>query len=284
MYVISFLSNNTNSTIMNLARVSYLTVLLLMGCKINACELVMGYRLNERLPLIEAYPSNRGLYFELYAGAAQKIGCTLRVVREPKKRLLRKLQTGEIDFYPGFTFSQERANYAYYFENGLTHRYGMISRNDEADVYQISELKNRVMLVAQGGPTHQAERYGVIIRYVENLSLAKAAKIIEKRQADFYVYNAPSIDYFLKYHPTKTLKKHPCCGDTLPMYLGFSKQSTHYQSKANLLFKPGEAISPTNYPESLEEQSVAYKLRNAIATMLEEGEITALYKRYYGSN
>ena len=249
-----------------------------------SCELKMGYRLNERLPLIEAYPSNRGLYYELYSRAAAKIGCTLKVVRQPKKRLLKKLHTGEIDFYPGFTFNDERAEYVFYFANGLEHSYGLLSRANEANIYAISELKGRVLLVAQGGPTHDAEKFGATIRYVENLSLPAAAKILEKQQADFYIYNAPSIDYFLKYHPSKALKKHPCCGDKLPMYLGFSKHSQFYSSIKNQNFDTTQPRSPDNYPVVLSEDSVAFKLQQTIATMAKQGEIATLYQQYYGGN
>jgi len=65
----------------------------------------MGYRSNERLPLINKEPFNEGLYQHLYSLAAEKINCQLKVVRGPKKRILKKLKLGKIDFYPGFNFN-----------------------------------------------------------------------------------------------------------------------------------------------------------------------------------
>lgn len=78
----------------------------------------MGYRLNERLPLINAAPNNEGLYKELFSTALEKINCKLVIVREPKRRIIKKLKNGNLDFYPGFTFSKERSNYVFFFENG----------------------------------------------------------------------------------------------------------------------------------------------------------------------
>ena len=80
---------------------------LLFSQNLFACELVMGYRTNARLPLIAAAPDNRGVYNKIYATAAQQIGCSLRIVRKPKKRILKDLQDGLIDFYPGFDFTPE---------------------------------------------------------------------------------------------------------------------------------------------------------------------------------
>lgn len=67
-----------------------------------SCTLTMGYRTNERPPLIASAPDNSGLYLEFYQHVTEKLGCQLKVVRGPKKRILKKLYDGEIDFYPGF--------------------------------------------------------------------------------------------------------------------------------------------------------------------------------------
>jgi len=80
----------------------------------SACQITMGYRTNERAPLIAKAPNNQGLYFDLFSLAAKKVGCQLQVVRKPKKRILKMMRNGEVDFYPGFNFSLKRAKNSFF--------------------------------------------------------------------------------------------------------------------------------------------------------------------------
>src|SRR5512134_3732230 len=83
------------------------------------CTLTMGFKPDAKLPFIAAAPDNAGLYLDLYTRAAERLGCKLAVVREPKRRIHQWMQEGRVDFYPGMKYSPERAQFALFIENGL---------------------------------------------------------------------------------------------------------------------------------------------------------------------
>ena len=118
----------------------------------KSCSLTMGYRTNERLPLIAKAPDNNGLYLSLYRQVAMRIGCEFEVIRGPKKRILKQLQDGEVDFYPGFTFNEERSQFAFYIENGLPGGDVGISRSSFINVSQLTDLEGHTVLQALGSP------------------------------------------------------------------------------------------------------------------------------------
>lgn len=75
-------------------------------------EIKMVYKEGGKLPLIAKMPDNTGAYMELFSKAAKKIGCKIVISRMPKKRLHQKLGTGDLDFYPGASFSKKRSIFA----------------------------------------------------------------------------------------------------------------------------------------------------------------------------
>lgn len=242
----------------------------------------MGYRYSERLPLIDRAPNNDGLYFDLYTQAAKSIGCELSVIRAPKKRLLKMMQTGDLDFYPGFTFNERRANYTFYIENGLDNKFVAISNITKPDINHVSELRDQIVLISQGGPSHNAEKYGAILRPVENLSLPEAFSLIQKEKADFYIYNKHSVDYYLQQTPSTKIKLHPCCGEIIPMYLGFSLKSNYIKVNTNPHYSPQEKIAVDNFPHILSKTSKAYQLAMSLQELKKAGVINRLYAKYYG--
>jgi len=232
----------------------------------------MGYRLSERLPLIESAPSNDGLYKDLFTLAAQKLNCKLAILREPKKRLLKKLQVGKLDFYPGFTFTQERSRYTAFIENGLENEVVAISRASQSLITNINSMKSKVLLVAQGGPDYGGENAGARLREVENLTISQAIDYILKGKADFYIYPKASIEYHLKHHPNPQIKRHECCSIAKPMYLGFSLYSKYYIAKD---------LKLTGMNQTPASHSKAFQLQQAIKELKADGTISRLYKKYY---
>lgn len=245
------------------------------------CEMTMGYRLNQRPPLIAEFPDNSGLYVDLYRQALAKINCKLHILREPKQRLMQKLKSGELDFYPGATFTTERANFLYFIKNGLSDSYIALSAPNTPAMDSMYALRERILLVPHGGPRHNAEFYGAIIRKIEDLDIGQAIELLKKGKGDYFIYNGESIRYFLKLHP-QDITLRPCCGNPRPMYLGFSKQSKHIQLLNNPVYVLEQPISITNYPERLDPNSNARKLELALQSMIESGEVSALYQQYYG--
>ena len=245
-----------------------------------SCEMKMGYRLNQRPPLITEYPENSGLYIDLYTQALKKINCKLTVIREPKNRLMHKLDIGEMDFYPGSTFTAERAAFLFFIKNGLSDSYLALSAPNSPPMDTMYELRDRILLVPKGGPQHNAQYYGAIIRTIEDLDIGQAISLLKKGKGDYFIYNGESILYFLKLNPEKIIMR-PCCGNPRPMYLGFSKKSHHIKLLKNPSYIQEKPISIANYPDILDPSSNAKKFELALQSMIENGEVNTLYEKYY---
>jgi len=250
---------------MKFSSVRLFTVLLLLAYASTsvACEFTMGYRTSERLPLIQEAPNNTGLYEDLYKAALTKIGCSLKVIRAPKKRIMKMLIDGELDFYPGLGFSEARAKHIYFFENGLTSQSVILTRKDKAIINSLKDLKNSVLIRAHGAnTTHFDNDLNIAIRYVHDLSIAQAVDAIENNKADFFIYNSYALKFYLKQFPNDKVKLHSCCGDALSMLVGFSKQSPHVKAIA------GDTSRMTSF-------------KNALAEISESGELAHLFNNYY---
>ncbi len=246
------------------------------------CTLTMGYRSNERLPLIAKAPSNEGLYKELYTLAAQKIGCVLKIRRAPKKRILRSLKSGAIDFYPGFNYTDERAQFVFYIKNGLPGGDIGISRTEMPQVFHLQQLQGYTLLQALGAAELAQDIPGVYVHKVSEMSVDHAIKLIRLKRGDFYIYNKSTIDYYIKTKNIKDIKIHEhCCGGVQPLYLAFSRNSVYFWSKKNPHFNPNKATSPDNLPDRLDESSLAYRFQQALGVLKASGETDRLYRKYY---
>ncbi|MBF0369438.1 MAG: transporter substrate-binding domain-containing protein [Magnetococcales bacterium] len=260
----------------------FLSALVLFQNMAAACTLTMGYRTNERLPLIGKHPDASGLYSDLYRKAAEKVGCSLEVVRQPKKVVLKMLKDGRIDFYPGFNFTEKRAVYTFYIENGLPGGDIGVSHADLAEVTDLSQLQGKTMISALGAPDFLQGVTGVRLKQLPELTTKKALFLLQKKRGDFYIYNRSSIHYLLKTEQFSGLKTHPnCCGGQKPLYLGFSKNSPHFAGSANPDFDPTQAMTAVNYPVILEKESLAYQFQQALKEMALSGWTEQLYAQYY---
>lgn len=249
-----------------------------------ANKLVMGYREDERKPLIEKKGDNSGLYMELYSLAAKKIGYELEIIRKPKKRILLEMKQGKIDFYPGFTFTVPRSKDVYFIENGLPGGDVGISLKDFPEVKSFNDLSGKKVLVATGGPneTRLSSIDHIRLHRVPRLSINKAISLIVLKRDDFYIYNKSSINYYIKMNEIDYLKVHEnCCGGFKPMYLGFSKNSPKFKEIKNPNYDDSKNLSIGNLPTKLDTESVAYKFYNALMEMKNDGTTERLYNKYY---
>lgn len=257
-----------------------LIVAMLFALPSQACELTMGYRTNARAPLIAEAPDNQGLYLDLYSAAAQQIGCSLSIMRAPKKRILRGLREGSIDFYPALNFTEDRARYIHYIENGLPGGDIGISHKNLDEVTELHQLKGKRLVKAIGSPNFVEGIAGIQIIEKPELPTAKAIDLIDKERVDFYIYNRDSILYELKLKRPDNIHIHlECCGGTKPLYLGFSKYSPHFKGKANPSFK-SERASAIHQADLL-ENSIALQFARALADMKESFKTKAIYAFYY---
>lgn len=247
-----------------------------------SCVIKMGYRTNERAPLIAKAPDNAGLYQDLYAKAAEKIGCTLEVKRDPKKRIIHFLEEGQIDFYPGFNFTEKRAKIARYFDNGLPGGDVGLSHGDVPQITELAQLSGRTLLSAKGSPDFLNGIDGVKVHSVRELTLDKAVKLLQMKRADVYIYNKATVEFYLKSKGIKDLVVHPdCCGGIKPLYLGFSRKSPNLTEIPNPDYDAAKPMTPGNFPTLASPDSVAYKFGQALLEMKNSGETDKIYNQYY---
>ncbi|MCE0555522.1 transporter substrate-binding domain-containing protein [Motilimonas sp. E26] len=260
-----------------------LLYLFLISSAASACDLTMGYRTTSRLPNIQAAPNNNGLYLDLYSEAAKRINCTLKVVRAPKNRIIRGIKMGNIDFYPGYTFEEQRTEYAYFIPNGLPAKPIGLSRIEMPEVHSYEDLQGKTLLVALGGVMADAKKYGISLRTPAELSFPKAIQFILDKNADFFK-DEVGLAYYVKDHPRKNeLRLHTdCCGPLTEFTLGFSKTSPYYKEIKNPAYNENEALSPHNFPVTLHPHSIAYQFQQALQQLQAEDFTGKLYKQYYG--
>ena len=251
----------------------------------DACVITMGYRTSERLPFIGDEPNNTGFYHDLYQAAADKIGCKLNVVRAPKLRILRDLKLGNIDFYPGLNFTEDRAKYAHFIPNGLSERAIGISRAGAADIRSIEQLVNNKMtlLIAPGSYDFGGLPDKIQVRKPPELNVSKALDYLLTNQGDFFIYDQTTLHYYLNDRdPTQFKLHYNCCQLPHEMYLGFSKKSRHYRGRHNPNYRAENPISPDNSPTVLAPDSKAFQFAKALAAMDSQGETQRLYSKYFG--
>ncbi len=253
------------------------------------CVLKMGYKDGEKRPLIGDRGDNSGVYLDLYTMAAKQIGCELVVYRSSKKRLLKRLQQGLLDFYPGAVFSLQRASYMQYIKNGLmTAEYGLTPLN-YPDIQSYSRVQSLGLIWLQElGSAKQeiSELLQVKTQQTTNVTIDKVMRYFETRGVNFYVVDKARIDqftfrrpdYFLEYNGLQLHKN--CCGGIQPMYLAFSKKSAHLQLQDNPNFDSATAVSSSNQPQDLKRTSIVYDFAQALAKLAREGVTEKLYQKY----
>ncbi len=246
--------------------------------------IVMGYRITIRAPLINKAPESSGLYKDLFKEAARRINCRLQIVRNPKMRVLNKMKTGAIDFYPGFNFTIKRSKTIFYIENGLPGGDIGISSPALPEITDLRQLKGKTLLVALGGADHLHNTTGVHQGSVPDLSIEKAVKLIKLGRFHFYIYNKSSLEYYLKLNKPGDIKvHHNCCGGIKPMYLGFSRKSKHIKEENNPDYDSTKEVSINNFPTRLAPDCLASRLEKALKQMKESGFTDKLYNKYYSS-
>lgn len=244
----------------------------------------MAYRTTEKLPLIKAAPDNSGLYFDLYTEAARRIGYTLEVVRKPKKRILIDLKRGEIDFYPGFLFSEERSQYIYFINTGITEQNVAVTLDTAEDITSFEDLNGKVYLESLGNVNYleHIDKRGFTVIEVPEADIVRIIDLLQLGRGDLFIYQLSSVLYTLKMNNITNIKIHKgLLPDVFNLPLGFSQQSSHFESVKNELYDSERKISIDNFPVTLSTECAAYKFQQALQDMYEDGFTKMLYDSYY---
>lgn len=245
------------------------------------CIITMGYKSKIKEPYI--LKDNSGLYQDLYKKAANDIGCELKIVREPKKRVLRNIQFGNIDFYPGFNFSEKRAKIVHYIKNGLPKGFTAVTRADTINLEYKNDIKKQNLInVTELGGADLLKDLKLRTITVSELNLKKAISMIQRKRADIFIYNKAQIDFYIKKYKPKNITTHSnLYKHQESLYLGFSKKSKYIKEIINPKFNKNKKITLKNHPFILDNNSVAYKFQESLKKLKKDGYTDMLYKKYF---
>lgn len=247
-------------------------------------ELIMGYRTNERLPYIDD-TTNNGIYLELYSEACRRIGATLKIVRLPKVRVNKAVENGSIDFYPGYTFTHEREQFALFLPNGLSERHLIINRLDQPPIKSYKELAGKTEIRSLGNPSYLPESIQNQVKSTDlgELGIERALRIVEAGRIDFFIYDETTLRYYWPAMATSKLRLNDSLDTPAPMYAGWSKKSPHYKTIKNTSYQSTKSLSPENQPDKLDPQSLAGKLEATLKAMSQSGETQAIVNKHINS-
>jgi hypothetical protein len=231
-------------------------------------------------------PDNRGAFADIYTHAANAIGCTLKIVRYSKRRVHKLLQRGSVDFYPGASYSIERAKYLHFSEIGLmSAEYGLTPLN-VVDIQHYKQVKalNLIWLMELGSSKREiADRLDIKVDQTQNLTIEKLIRYFETRDANFYVIDKELIDLFVLNKPPGYLKSlglklhKKCCGGVMPMYAGISKKSKHFINSNVSELDFSKDASKVNQTSAMHHSNVLHLLIKELRRMQREGLTEKIY-------
>lgn len=249
--------------------------------------ILMGFKDESKLPLIGNVDDNTGVFQELFSKSAEMIGYRLKIVRMPKKRLYLKLKTGEIDFYPSSSFSEERATYLAFLKNGLETKEVLITRPNISNVRHFSDLFGIMLADLGGSKSNFSDKYqDITVLEVSSLSFEQAVDILQRARADFYIADIEEVENYRKSMGLTNFKDigltvhYDFFGDMMPMYMGFSMNSPLVRVTDNPRYQNDQPMDYENTATIISEDCIAYQFFKALMQLKENGETQKLYDSY----
>lgn len=262
----------------------FLLGIALLGLSLDslmACTLLMGYRESAKAPFINKAPDNNGFYNELFSAAAHRIDCSLKIIRKPKKRIFSNLEDGSVDFYPRMSFVKDRTRYIYFIDTGFESYSAGLSREHLPEVTDLKQLKGKNVIRSLGASNHVKAEWGVNSFEVPKLNIQKAIMMLERKSADFFIYDYQTLKYFITSNQIHGFKlHHSCCKDDILKYLGFSRKSKHYRETPNTRYDNTKELSPDNFPTQMVQGSTAALFEQALLHMKTSGTTQKLLDKY----
>lgn len=257
------------------------------------CTLNMVFKLGSKFPLMQSEPDNSGIFQDLYYQAAKRIGCTLLITRLPKARLHEALRKGTYDFYPGASFSMERAKYLSYIKNGMETKELGVSSLGIKNITNLRQLKTYSNLIwlmeSNSSKISLSELLGIYPQEIKYMNIKILISFIQKRPQFnyFYVADKEVIDSFLSNISEDQISNYglriheECCGKAQPMYLGFSRSSIHMKEADNPHYQKEMKISANNQMFIPAKNSIAQQFASALQELQKEGVTESIYQHWY---
>lgn len=252
-------------------------------------SLIMGYKEGSKPPYIGPVGDNGGAYEALFSQAAQMIGFQLKIIRLPKKRVYQQLLNGQIDFYPASGFAQQRAEYLYWFSNGLLSKQALLSTALDQEITNIHQAKGTLLVPLGSSAENYATNNPTIkIQKMGELPIDKAILALQLGRGDFYIYDIDIFDYYLKRKQLLSfeqisLKLHSNAieKEFSSLHAAFSIHSKYFSATPNPNYKSKEESSFYNQKLIPSRDSVAYSFEQALKHLQETGETNKIYNKYF---
>jgi ABC-type amino acid transport substrate-binding protein len=250
--------------------------------------LILGYKDDSKMPLIGEMGNDSGAYQELFSKAAEMIGYKLKIVRLPKKRLYQEIEAGTVDFYPGASFSEERAAYMCFLDNGFQTKEILITKKGVKNITDFSKVSG-ILLVDIGGSKENFDQVykNIKLNKVGSLAFEQALEIIVSGRSDFYIADIEEIEYYQKLKGFKSYEDigltihYNTFGDYQPMYMGFSMNSKLFKAADNPKYNKANPLSYTNTPKTAAAGCVAYQFYEALMKLKKSGETAKIHDKYF---
>lgn len=251
--------------------------------------IVMGYKAIAKPPLIGNARDNSGLYVDLFSKAAEKIGYRLQTVRIPKKRLHKELALGNVDFYPGSSFSTDRAKYLYYLPNGLLTKEVLVSLDSMPEISDMEEAEGTLIIELGSSKSEWDDIYPKIsLTQMSKLSMESVIRALRVGRGDFYIADIEIVDDYKRRNGINRfadigirIHHNAINREFIPMYMGFARNSLLFSERLNLEYDPDVRVSISNFPSTVNKESVAYRFSEALLQLQKQGGTQRLYDLYF---
>lgn len=248
----------------------------------------MGYKDDSKMPLIGEKDDNSGAYLDLFSKAADKIGYKLKVERISKKRLYAMIEKGEIDFYPGASFSEDRVPYMCFLKNGMKTKEVVLTKKGVPEIKDFSKVSGTLLADLGGSKTKFGEKYkGIKVYEAASLNFEQAINLLKADRANFYIADIEEVDYYKKLKGLKsyedigiTVHNNPF-GNLMPMYMGFSMYSKLFKIEDNSKYDKSKPMDYENTPKTASKDCIAYKFYEALMQLEKSGETKKIYNKHF---
>ena len=276
---------------MKLVNLIYFVAILIFPLSVTGNEkvIVMGYKAIAKPPLIGDARDNSGLYVDLFSKAAEKIGYRLQTVRIPKKRLHKELALGNIDFYPGSSFSLDRAKYLYYLPNGLLTKEVLVSLASMPEISDMEEAEGTLIIELGSSKSEWDDIYPKMsLTQMSKLSMESVIRALRVGRGDFYIADIEIVDDYKRRNGIASfadigirIHHNAINREFIPMYMGFARNSLLFSEKPNLEYDPDIRVSISNFTSTVNKESVAYRFSEALLQLQKQGDTQRLYDLYF---
>ena len=197
-----------------------------------------AYPERNKWPLIADAPNSAGFFDALFTQTAALAGFDIAVERLPKARAWQHLERGSVDFYPGASFSAERAKTVLWLDTGLRSREVCLLRPGLRLRGPLAQNPGLLLGVEPGSskieqfPQLRTQHFGA------RLTVDKAIDILLRERADVVVVDIEPLTAYVARSGETSLDKlgigvdSDCIGAWTPMFLAWSRAALGPQATA----------------------------------------------------